>query len=284
MIPQFEKGVEVVTLSQLKETRDYVQGRGGMPKHLPKIHYKVLDEVEEVIRDHQIKYTSPEVFIHESQSSRLVDKSRPNRELSDYLIQRVQARYLLGDMATLFGEAVCPSVTVMYTEKGVSIAFGMHTNHCYNLAIFGEHMFSTVKTEYAAIINSLKQWMLKMEEKWKAIVALAARLGDIQVPQSRQYELLGHMAFDAVRQNMGNADGFHFNQTEVSGMIKAIEILKTKKVETEVTGWDVLQAGTSVLNPRSTDFNRLLPANNQFTNSLLDYLDVPVIAELIHAN
>lgn len=283
MIPQFDKGVEVCKLADLQSTREYVLGRGGLPKNLPKIHFRVLDDVQSILAEENVKYNEPVVYIHESQSSKLVTRDDPkgqNLPLSEYLIQRVHARYLLGDFVNLFGDQIAPSVTMVYTEKRVGIAFGLHTSLCYNLAIFGDSVFYTDTTEYAAILNSLRQWMRNLQQKWESILRVANELGAVVVPESKQYELLGHFAFDAVRQNEKSAGGFDLNQTEVTGMIRVIEGLKNKRMNgREVNGWDLLQAGTAQLNPKTTDFNRLLPANNKFAARITEYLQIPIAVE-----
>lgn len=277
---QFTKGITELTPEQLEKTVRYTDAQGNLPSTRPVEHYTVIRTVMDLIftKTGKTPVCGP-IYAAESQSMQVMWKGEKDKcPLENYLFQRIICVVKIPFENSQYK----PGVAISYTEKGITIGFGLEVSVCSNMTIWGDQLLTTygdMSDTYDNIIKLLGAWLEDYHELIKDWTERVTLLTARKITMQEADEVLGALLRMAVMANeKSQFKNMGVNVTQVSKIAKEVGELFYKNPDS-VNAWDMTNACTHVLKADSSDMTKLFQDNRKVVNYVYDYFIPPVIDE-----
>jgi hypothetical protein len=274
-----------LTLQDLTKTADIENHMGELPKQCPVPPSILLGDIFAKIRKATgLEPEAQPIVIREQYCQILNNYKKQDRqpELSDYVVTRFVTKILL-PMDEFIGtpDHMRPGIAFTYsnnnTAKGMQLAFGENVSVCDNLCAWGKYHFSTYggqKVEFEQGVQLLMHWLERFERVHSRHIETIHALKEREVERREFSRIIGTLFERAVRANLNERLIAPMNQTEMARMVtQAAEALREE--DRLITGWDIMNWGTEILKPQTSDMISLLENTTRFNDFVLDTLDIP---------
>jgi hypothetical protein len=278
-----------ITWKQLVQTDTLADHKGQLPKQCPMEAGTLLQQIADNIHKYtKLSVLERPIIIKENYctTSRNALKAERGLQLKDYQINRFVTKLLINSPAFAgTPDALLPGVAVTYANQkgnttGIQIAFGENINVCDNLTAYGKFHFSTYgnsKVGFDEGMQLLNHWLQNFSKIHEAHLETIERLREVEVDKARFRGMIGHLFERAVAFNTGQQVFAPMNQTEVAAMVRqGMETLQ--KEDRLLTGWEIMNWGTHILKPQSSDMIGLLQSTTGFNDFVLESFDIPSIS------
>lgn len=277
------KSAEISHLD-LAKTIELGDAMGDLPKQCPVQPGVLINTIVENVK----KFANMEAIVSPivirepyCQLNRKKIKDGQNLDFEDYLVRRMVTRIdlpLVGFENTENRMNASIAMTYIYTDnqKGIQIAFGENVNVCENLSTFGGYNFSTYgssKVGFEDGIELMNHWLQNINVVHDKHLLLIEDLMNTQVKSLEFQRIIGSLFEKAVRFNSGESISAPLSQSEISAMVqKGLPVLKEDK--DYLTGWEIMNWGTAVLKPHTSDMTHLIPDLADFNTFLCNEFGV----------
>jgi hypothetical protein len=204
-------------------------------------------------------------------------------QLEDYIIKRFVTKIEL-PMPAFPGtpNQMHPAIALTYAysdnAKGIQVAFGENVSVCENLSAFGKYHFSTFggnRLPFDEGMQLLDHWLTNLSVIHDYHVNTVQKLIDTPVERTQLMAVIGNLFQASVCRNNGFNVHAPLNQSQVASMVGSFgKKLMDKEKEFQMTGWDVVNAGTDVLKPHNSDMLQLLEDTAEYNNFIVRSLNL----------
>ena len=269
-----------LTYEQLAQTMELGNGFGELPKAIPRQSGELLEEICMAVKAFaKVEPKVADIIIREPycQADRKRLKAGEPLKLEDYAIRRLVARIDL-PLEAYEGttDHMNASIAVTYintdNSKGIQVGFGENVHVCENRTIFGGFQFSTFghsKVDFEQGMQLLNHWLQNLQVVHDKHIAVIDQLMKKRAARTGYQRIIGSLFEKAVRFNGGERGVIApLSQTQVGDMVrKGLDVLKDAE---SVTGWEMLNWGTSVLKAEKSDMVSLLSDTANYNSFILD--------------
>lgn len=273
-----------ISVHDLAKTMEIGNSNGEMPKGIPiqpGIFLENLIDKVHRITGLQAEYSPIVIREQYCQTNRSKVKNNESLDFSDYIIKRFVTKItlpLVEFAGTLDQMKACIALTYAYTDttRGIQIAFGENVSVCDNLSAFGKYHFSTFGSDKVSFddgMQLLDHWFQNLTPIHGFHTDVITQLMDRPVTKDQYLQMIGYLFEGAVANNNGILSGTPMNQTQVAGMVhEGIKLFDGNSV----SAWDILNAGTHVLKPHTSDMLHLLDDTTSFNDYMLNHMGIEV--------
>jgi hypothetical protein len=269
-----DQGMAVLDLATLEETGEFGNIKGELPRSRPIEHYKFIqgclktfEHFNVVSKLEPILAHGKSIHVHRDKGLS-VDHSYP---LDRYLIQRFVTSIQFTDPDD---EDMSMALAISFNEKGLAVAFGPKVWACANQMIFGENLLKTYgpnKMEWKKILDHLRLWAREYNEHRNKDYKMIHTLKNTELPRDCVDNLYGKLFKEAVLTNFGASDAGILNQSQCAEFVRAsVSSEYEVPLDREITAWDLMQMGTSVIKPEKADMASILDVQSGFTKFIYD--------------
>lgn len=189
-----------------------------------------------------------------------------NKWIFDQLITKVDIPHV-GD------DAVNGTIALSYTNRGISVAFGLNVKICDNLCIMGGQQMRTYKFhDYEALgwdsmKIQLRDWINNIDQRlgieWEIMNRMQAREINDEVAID---QTIGKLYQEAVRWRYGKGPQAPF---DISGMSTFVQNMQNKHGRERLENvWDLYNWGTEVMKPDLERLENLTESNRLYADFL----------------
>lgn len=275
-----------ITHNQLAQTMELGDKFGDLPKQVPfQPGVLIQNIVEDVKKYAGLEATVAPIVVRETycQTNRAKIKKNEPLDYEDYLIKRFVTKINLpmeayNDTEDHLNASI--ALTYIFTDsaKGIQIGFGENVHVCDNLTIFGGFHFSTYgggKVNFDEGMQLMHHWLQNLLTLHNKHIAIIDKLKEAKVARQGFHRILGSLFEKAVRRNTGEDIVAPINQTQIADMVRRGANILSGDKET-LTGWEILNWGTSILKPHNSDMIDLLPDTAAFNTFLCNEFKIPM--------
>jgi hypothetical protein len=270
---------------QLAQTMEIGNAQGEMPRACPMQPGELITSICDSVQKYSgLEPTVSPIVIREPYCNVNRQKIKDGKELllEDYLIRRLVTRIdipMLGFKGTKDAMNASVAISYIYTDnsKGIQVGFGENVHVCENLTVFGGFCFSTYGTSRVSFedgMQLLHHWLQNITTLHDQHILTVQQLMDAKVKRPGFQRIIGSLFEKAVRANAGSKLVAPMNQTQIAGMVaQGREVLES---EAElITGWEMLNWGTSILKPNTSDMVDLIKDTSNFNSFILNEFKIP---------
>jgi len=273
-----------ISIEELSKTMELGDHMGRMPKNIPVQPGQFLvDVMSRINRITGIAATQEPIIIREQycQVNRQKIKEDKPLELEDYIIKRFVSKIKLPNLTSnISGEEVTGALALSYAYtdaiKGIQIAFGENVSVCENLTAFGRYRFTTYsrdKVSFEEGMQLLDAWLGNIQDIHSAHINTIANLQSRRVRKEEFEHFIGSLFIPAVVNNNGYTAMAPLNQSQVAMVVSNAYDNKTDF--DDLTAWDVMNMGTYVIKPNTSDMLTVISDTTDFNDFVLDQFDIP---------
>lgn len=189
-----------------------------------------------------------------------------NKWIFDQLITKVDIPHV-GD------DAVNGTIALSYTNRGISVAFGLNVRICDNLCIMGGQQMRTYKFAgdealgWDSMKIQLRDWINNIDQRlgieWEIMNRMQAREINDEVAID---QTIGKLYQEAVRWRYGKGPQAPF---DISGMSTFVQNMQNKHGRERLENvWDLYNWGTEVMKPDLERLENLTESNRLYADFL----------------
>lgn len=193
-----------------------------------------------------------------------------------YMLRRVYCNILLRQHNDSHETSCC---AVSYSQRGISVAFGVHVKYCRNLSLLGaERVFSncslgikmqetSLQTKTDKCLEEINAYIMTEKNMHENILAEFQEMRDTFF-SDRDMQILLEMlvrmrvCHDCRDSLIHQPEEYALNATQINAACERYFIEKAKKAK-RLTYWDVLQIFNQDLKPERADFPTIIPQSAQ---------------------
>jgi hypothetical protein len=270
---------------QLAQTMEIGNAHGEMPKACPVQPGELITNICNSVQKYSgLEPTVAPIIIREPYCNVNRQKIKDGKDLllEDYLIRRLVTRIdipMLGFKGTKDSMNASVAISYIYTDnsKGIQVGFGENVHVCENLTVFGGFCFSTYGSSRVSFedgMQLLHHWLQNIVTLHDQHILTVQQLMDAKVKRPGFQRIIGSLFEKAVRANAGSKLVAPMNQTQIAGMVaQGREVLESE--QELITGWEMLNWGTSILKPNSSDMVDLIKDTSNFNSFILNEFKIP---------
>lgn len=272
---QFNEGIAEITLEQLQQTISLGEFDGRMPKSVPIIHHELLADLQSIATKGGLNKLMP-ISIKEKYCKKR--KDAPNNNPEHFMVNRMAGKILFPENFLIGNDTLNAGIAYTYvydgSQRGIQIAYGMNVEACDNLTVWGRYSFSTTgksSVPFEKGMELLHKWVDDRKAVNESYVATIEGLRNVQFEASAIDTLIGDLFTKAVLKNANENVTAPLNQSEVAEMVRRGRMNHQNEI---ITGWDILNWGTLVLRPTSSDMTDYVGGNTAFADHVIDFCKV----------
>lgn len=276
-----------ITHKELAQTIELGNAFGELHPNVPVKPGVLLEDMcNDIVKYSGLTPTVSNIIIREPycQVNRAKLKEEKDLELGDYLIRRLVARIdipLTGFIGTKDEMNASIAMSYLFTDnhKGIQVGFGENVHICENMCMFGGFQFSTYGTSKVGFedgMQLMRRWLQNMVTVHDQHLAIIEKFKAAKVHKTGFQRIIGSLFEKAVRHN-NNERGVSapLNQTEIADMVReGLPVLQ--KDEEHLTGWEILNWGTAILKPNTSDMVNLIRDTSAFNSFLANEFKIPI--------
>lgn len=272
---QFNGGIAEITLEQLQQTISLGEFDGRMPKSVPIIHHELLGQLQSIASKSGTNALMP---IHIKEKYCKKRKDAPNNDPSHFMVNRMAGKILFPENFLVGTDVLNAGIAYTYvydgSQRGIQIAYGMNVEACDNLTVWGRYSFSTTGSSSVPFekgMELLQKWVDDRKAVNDGYLAVIEKLKTVEFDPSSIDRLVGELFTKAVLKNANENVVAPLNQSEVAEMVRKGRMQHQAE---SITGWDILNWGTLVLRPTSSDMTDYVGGNVAFADHILEFCKV----------
>ena len=278
-IPVFENGMTSLTYDELASSVTAQEYNGSLKKSKPVEHFNFISDVLRVILEAGFLGVVESIQASQNSSKRVMWQGETSEcPVKYFLFEALIGKILITDMET---EQVQMAIAFTYNDSGIQLGYGLNVKACMNMTIFQKTHFWTTygnsdsKADYDNGMSALRGWMTNLNARFKADTEQARIMSTIMLDERKVHQLYGKLLEMAIRRNDEGAAIFSaLNVTQTCAIVRYLNTEIKDKVGGKISGWDLLNAGTSVLKPSSVsaDIKNLILINSQWVSFVAEEL------------
>jgi hypothetical protein len=272
---EFKEGIAEITLEQLQNTISLGEFDGRMPKSVPIIHHELLAELQQIATKGGLNQLMP-ISIKEKYCKKR--KDAPNNNPEHFMVNRMAGKILFPEKFLVGDDTLNAGIAYTYvydgSQRGIQIAYGMNVEACDNLTVWGRYSFSTTGSSSVPFekgMELLHKWVDDRKAVNDGYVAIIEKLRLVEFDANAIDTLVGDLFTKAVLKNANENVVAPLNQSEVAEMVRKGRMNHQNEI---ITGWDVLNWGTLVLRPTSSDMTDYVGGNVAFADHVINFCQV----------
>lgn len=270
-----ENNVGIISLPQLKRTIDETTlGR----KPLNGIqHHEIFDRVMELTDKNKLSATTDQIYVSKNGISNMpgitiipaVEEKYGEGAIEASIIRRLLGKVHIHDSEDALTNTV---IAISYHQQGFQLAYGTNVRICSNLCVFGGKIISSYGERSIKDINQMFQvlndYLGAFKIQREADQAILNRMSEIAIGPDNIISTIGKLEELAVRKAYLKGELSPLNISQVSSFTKRSIVLNEE--EKLNTLYDLYNCGTQEHHADQMDFSTLLPANNAFSNFMIN--------------
>lgn len=272
---EFKEGIAEITLEQLQNTISLGEFDGRMPKSVPIIHHELLAELQQIATKGGLNQLMP-ISIKEKYCKKR--KDAPNNNPEHFMVNRMAGKILFPEKFLVGDDTLNAGIAYTYvydgSQRGIQIAYGMNVEACDNLTVWGRYSFSTTGSSSVPFekgMELLHKWVDDRKAVNDGYIAIIEKLRTVEFDANAVDTLVGDLFTKAVLKNANENVIAPLNQSEVAEMVRKGRMNHQNEV---ITGWDILNWGTLVLRPTSSDMTDYVGGNVAFADHVINFCQV----------
>lgn len=272
---EFKEGIAEITLEQLQNTISLGEFDGRMPKSVPIIHHELLAELQQIATKGGLNQLMP-ISIKEKYCKKR--KDAPNNNPEHFMVNRMAGKILFPEKFLVGDDTLNAGIAYTYvydgSQRGIQVAYGMNVEACDNLTVWGRYSFSTTGSSSVPFekgMELLHKWVDDRKAVNDGYVAIIEKLRLVEFDANAIDTLVGDLFTKAVLKNANENVIAPLNQSEVAEMVRKGRMNHQNEI---ITGWDVLNWGTLVLRPTSSDMTDYVGGNVAFADHVINFCQV----------
>jgi hypothetical protein len=275
-----------LTYLDLAKTMEIGNAHGEMPRACPVQPGELITGICNSVQKYSgLEATVAPIIIREPYCNVNRQKIKDGKELllEDYLIRRLVTRIdipMLGFKGSPNAMNASIALSYVYTDnaKGIQVGFGENVHVCDNLTVFGGFTFSTYGNSRVGFDDGMQlmnHWLQNLTTLHDQHINTIQLLMDAKVKRPGFQRIIGSLFEKAVRVNAGSKDIMApMNQTQIGQMVaQGREILESE--QELITGWEMLNWGTSILKPHTSDMMDIIKDTSNFNSFILQEFKIP---------
>lgn len=257
--------VNVIDLETLKRT---IKEKDVNDKPLRGMyHYDLIEKVGDILLNKGLRMQIEEIFAAQSG-----DRNNPSVTLNESLMKQygntapeahmLRRVYANINVADFDNDEFTTHVAVAWHQKGIQVAFGPTVKICHNLCIMGRGQVLTTGKDMTIerLLEKFSDLMFQLPDTVSLNRGIIERMkGRVMSPE----EILCcigsltamRVAHDTLKPEIRRQDMYPLNQAQISKFTESL--LVKQKAYSQVTAWDLYNAGTELLKPNSSDIPSL---------------------------
>ena len=257
--------INVIDLSTLKRTFKENDVMGNPLRGM--YHYDLIEKVGDILLNKGLSMQIEEIFAAQSG-----DKNTPSVTVSPVLAQQygetapeahlLRRVYANINVADFDNDEFTTHVAVAWHQKGIQVAFGPTVKICHNLCIMGRGQVLTTGKDMTIerLLEKFSDLMFQLPDTVSLNRGIIERMkGRVMSPQEILCSIGSltamRVAHDTLKPEIRRQDMYPLNQAQISKFTESL--LVKQKAYSQVTAWDLYNAGTELLKPNSSDIPSL---------------------------